>query len=311
MRRLLGVMLFFAGCYRPRVPVGAACSNDGSCPSNQVCIDDFCEPLGTLPLDAATDIDAPINAPDAPDLPGSGMWTAPTKVPGVNSSMGEDDPSGTPDRLTIVFTSNRNGTDDIFLGTRPNTTASFVVAPLDTLNSVNASENSPEISADGTTIYFTSDRVTAGSGDVYVSHKIGGTWSMPALVTELSTGQDESDVAISPDELTAMVARAGKLMIATRSTTTGAFSAPADVPSLAVPGNDAAAPSITNNADAVYFHAGSVRDLYYAKRSGNAYTAPAPISELNTAMRDDGPFVSADEHHLMYGHTGDIYETSR
>lgn len=46
-------------------------------------------------------------------------------------------------------------------------------------------------------------------------------------------------------------------------------------------------------------------------RRGGPYTAPAPISELNTAMRDDGPFVSADEHHLMYGHAGDIYETSR
>lgn len=311
MRKLLGVVLLIGGCYQPRVPIGAACSSDGTCPSGQTCVGGVCALPGTLEPDAAIEVDGPINVPDAPGSPGSGMWTAPTRVPGVNSNMGEDDPSGTPDRLTIVFTSNRNGTDDIFLGTRPSTAASFAVAPLDVLNSVNASENSPEITADGTTIYFTSDRVTTGSGDVYVSHKAGGIWSDPALVTELSTGQDESDVAISPDELTVMIGRAGKLMIATRSSTAVAFGAPIDVPSLAVPGSDAAAPSITNNADAVYFHAGNVRDLYYAKRAGNAYTAPVPISELNTPMRDDGPFVSADEHHLMYGHAGDIYETMR
>ena len=113
-------MFFVAGCYRPRVPIGAACSNDGLCPSGQVCVGSVCELPGTLEPDAAIEVDAPINTPDAPDAPGapgSGMWAAPTRVPGVNSASNEDDPSCMPDRLTIVFTSDRNGTDDIFLGT--------------------------------------------------------------------------------------------------------------------------------------------------------------------------------------------------
>jgi hypothetical protein len=306
MRRLLGVVLLVAGCYQPHVPLGAACSSDGSCPSGQTCVGGMCEPPGTLEPDAAIDVAAPIDAPG--DLP---AWPAGTRVPGVNSPAIEDDPSCTADRLTIVFQSNRDGTDDLFLGTRPSTTASFVVVPLDALNTATADEGSPEINADGSTIYFVSDRVVAGSGDIYVSYNAQGVWSTPVIVPELSTAGNEGDVAISPDELTAMVSRSGNLSIATRTSTTAAFGPLVVVPSLTLPIGDLAGPSITNHADAVYAHGGTIRDLYYARRAGDAYTPPAPIGEINTPGRDSAPFVSADEHYLLYAHANDIYETTR
>jgi hypothetical protein len=308
MRRLLGVVLLVAGCYQPHVPLGAACSNDGSCPTGQACVRGMCEPPGALEPDAAIDVAVPIDAPI--DLP---AWAAGTRVPGINSILTEDDPSCTPDRLTIVFQSNRNGngTNDLFLGTRPSTAASFTVVPLNELNTATADEDSPEITADGNTIYFTSDRLVAGSGDIYVSQKLNGGWSAPVIVAELSTQNNEGDVAISPDGLTAMIARSGKLLIATRASTTVAFGSPVAVPSLALPGTDLAAPSITNNADAVYLHAGTIRDLYYARRTGATFTPLAPIGELNTPLRDSAPFISADEHYLMYAHANDIYETTR
>jgi hypothetical protein len=307
MRRLLGVVLLVAGCYQPRVPLGAACSSDDSaCPSGQTCIGGVCQLPGGLSPDAARDVAVPIDAPiDAP------AWAAGTRVPGVNSLSTEDDPSCTADRLTIVFKSNRNGTDDLFLGTRGTTTASFAVVPLDALNSATADESSPEISADGNTIYFVSDRLVAGSSDVYVSSRISGGWSVPVVVPELSTAGNEGDVAISPDELTAMVSRSGKLSIATRTSTMAAFGPLAAVPSLTLPSNDVSSPSITNNADAVYVQGGTIRDLYYARRTGTTFTPLAPIGELNTPLRDSGPFVSADEHYLMYAHANDIYETTR
>jgi WD40 repeat protein len=312
MRRLLGVVLLVAGCYQPRVPIGAACSDEGACPSGQTCAGGVCQRPGALDPDAAIDVDAPIDAPiDGPS--NAPTWPAGTRVPGVNSAMVEDDPSATPDRLTIVFQSNRNGngTDDLFLGTRASTAASFVVVPLDALNTAISNEDSPEITADGNTIYFTSDRLMAGSSDVFVSRKVKGVWFPPALVLELSTQGDEGDLAISPDELTAMVSRSGKLSIATRTSTIVPFGAPVAVPSLTLPSGDLAGPSITNNAETVYFHAGSVRDLYYATRTGTTYTAPVPISQLNTPGRDDAPFISADEHYLLYAHANDLYETTR
>lgn len=301
------MVLLVAGCYQPRVPLGAACSNDDSaCPSGQACIGGVCQLPGTLATDAARDVAVPIDAPT--DAPG---WAPGTRVPGVNSLSNEDDPSCTADRLTIVFSSNRNGTDDLFLGTRASTTASFTVVPLDALNSTTADEGSPEITADGKTIYFISDRLVAGSGDVYVSIRISGGWSAPVVVLALSTPGNEGDVAISPDELTAMVSRGGKLSIATRMSTTVPFGPLAVVPSLALPSGDAASPSITNNADAVYVHGGAIRDLYYARRTGTTYSPLTPIGELNTPVRDSAPFVSADEHYLLYAHASDIYETTR
>jgi hypothetical protein len=304
MRRLWP-MLLVAGCYQPHARPGAPCSVDDDCPSGQRCLATQCEPPGTALADApAAERDAaiPIDAP---------TWGTPVRVRGVNSSSAEDDPSCTADRLTIVFVSNRNGGNDLFLGTRSSLAASFVVAPLDALNTATTDESSPEITADGSTIYFTSDRVTAGSGDVYVSHRTGPGWSAPALVPELSSAQDDGDLAVSPDELTAIVARGGKLWLATRATAGEPWGTPAAVPSLAVPGNDAAAPSITNHADAVYFHAGAVRDLYYATRAGAGFTTPVPITELDTAARDDAPFVSADEHLLLFARGGDLFETAR
>jgi len=293
-----------AGCYHPDAATGIPCSADGACPSGQLCVAGVCgltDPRS--PIDAALDAVAPDAATRVP-------WVMPTLVPGVNSSSTEDDPSWTSDRLTIVFSSNRNGNFDLFIGTRATTADRFVVKPLDSLNST-ADESSPEISPDGTSLYFTSDRKVAGSGDVYVSLQVGSGWGPAIASVDLSSDADDGDVALSPDGLTAMVARSNKLWLATRTTFGLPFSTPVVVPSLAVAGTTVAAPSLTNHADAVYFHAGTVRDLYYATRTGDTFTTPVPLTELNTAGRDDAPFVLGDERHLLFARDGDIYETSR
>jgi hypothetical protein len=306
------LVLLVASCYQPRVPLGGRCSIDERCPIGQLCVDGQCDrPGGTE--DAAIDIDASmeIDAPKDIDAQTPAMWSAPTPVLGVNTNMIEDDPSGTPDHLTIVFTSNRNGTNDLFIGTRENVGMAFAVTPLNALNTANTSEGSPEISPDGRTIYFTSDRVTSGNRDVFVSRKVGDVWSQPRIVPELSSSENDEDVAISPDQLTAMVVGGEHLSIATRTLPTGTFGALAPVPSLDAPNRDGAGPSITNGAEAVYLHAGSVRDLYHAKRIGAAYMPPMPIVELDTASRESSPFISADEHYLMFARANDIYDTIR
>src|SRR5262245_5271290 len=114
MTRGPGLLLVCVGaCFRPAAAPGQPCSADGTCPRGQKCIATTCQPQGTEP-DAAPPIDdAQVDAPPR-------LWAAPTLVPGVNSSSSEDDPSFTADRLTIVFISSRNGTDqEIFIGTRP------------------------------------------------------------------------------------------------------------------------------------------------------------------------------------------------
>ena len=193
MHRVL-VLALVAGCYNPTVAAGEPCSDQGFCPSGETCIGGRCL-VGPPEADAAVDatsVDAKVDAPlvDASmDAFVSPTWLTPTPIPGVNTTADEGDPSLTPDRLTIVFARN----DDLFLGTRPNTGAAFTVAALTTLNTTSV-ETSPEISADGTTLYFASDRLVPLSGDIYRSTFTAGAWTAPVLVTELNTSGDEGEV---------------------------------------------------------------------------------------------------------------------
>lgn len=296
-------VLLVAGCYAPSARPGSPCETDTQCPSELRCIDQICERPGTPTSDAApADADLPIDAL----VQG---WSAPAALLGVNTDTVEDDPCLTANGLTLAFVSTRDGSPDIFLGTRDQLGQAFRVIPLTALNT-GGDESSPEISADGTTIYFTSDRDSTGSGDVFRSHLVDRGWTAPEKVVALSTAKNESDLAISPDGLTIVLARNNQLLLGTRATTTAEFGPLADVPVLDIAGSPAA-PSITNRAGAVYFHAGAVRDLYVAHRTGETFTSPQPIGELNSAGREDGPYISADERHLVFARDNDLYEVTR
>ncbi len=316
MGRIVAIVLLAAGCYRPAPSPGAPCP-DGACPAGQQCVAGTCRADGEPAIDAEASADAAVpdaRAPDArvPDAPpdAPGPWLTPVAIPGVNTASDESDPSLTADRLTIVFISDRPGGlggDDLYLGTRAAVTAPFTVTPLMALSSP-AQDRSPEISADGGTLYFSSSR--DGDYDVYVSAFAGGAWSAPQRVDALSSSSDEGDVAISPDGLTAIVERSGALYLATRPEVGAVFGAPVLVPELDV-GGDVASPTLSNGAASVYFHAGSVRDLYVSYRQGAAFTAPAPVGELNTAGRDAAPFLSPDGARMAFEREDDLYEASR
>jgi len=294
--------LLVAGCYSPTAGVGVPCSLQGDCPGDQVCIANTCEPPG-----AGQDASLEVGDPDViPDGATNATWSTPTEVPGVNTASDEDDPSITADRLTIVFASDRNGNEDLFIGTRTTTASAFTVSPLDPLNSTSV-ESSPEISADGMTIFFTSDR--NGGNDVFFSFRIGPSWVPPSPVSQLSSTGDDSNVAISPDGLTAIVSRSNHMFVATRTSTVGPFDPPVAVPSLDITPN-VSAPSLTNGANAVYLQANNPRDLYVARKQGPDFTA-VPIPELNTTTRDSAPFISADERYIVFGHDGDLFESTR
>ncbi len=319
MGRAVAIALLVGGCYQPATSPGAPCP-DGVCPAGQHCVAGTCRAEGDPgPGPGPGPDDAPPVLPDTavPDAasidapPGTlGPWSAPILIPGVNSAADESDPSLTPDRLTIAFTSERTGSlgaEDIYLGTRASVTEPFTVIAIPEINSTSR-DRSPEISADGNTIYFTSSR--SGGTDVYVTVRSGGSWSTPQRVAELSSSSSDGDVAISPDGLTALVESANDIHLATRASTGASFGPLTEVAVLNVTG-DVAAPSLTNNAGSVYLHGGTTRDLYVAYRQGTAFTTPTPITELNTGDRDAAPFVSGSGKYLAFEREGELYETTR
>lgn len=301
MRGLVLVALL-PGCYSPTPVTGAPCDERRVCPRDQVCVSGRCEPEGTTPAADAPPGDAAADALDAsPDAPAMlGPWTAPTVV-GIQVGASKSDPSFTPDRLTVVWQRN----DDLYLSRRTAIGGPWTTEDLDVLNTADR-EKSPEITADGKTIYFAGD--PDGDFDILVSTLVGTAWTNPQKVLAWSGSSNEQDVAISPDELTAFVAISGDLLRSTRMTKDDPWPAPV---SLGIDwGTSATAPSI-NAAGDVYFHANATRDLFVARRTANGYAAPVPVTELNTSGRDAAPFVSADDRHIMFERDAELYESTR
>jgi len=313
------VLALLVGCYGPTVSPGSPCSEDGSCPTGLACHADRCvlapadgQPTDTRLVDGTLDDGPPSDT--AIDSTTAATWSTPTALTGtgVNTAANETDPSITSDRLTLYFIRTVAGNGEIFVATRASVTDPFGTATtVAALNSTSA-EQSPEISSDGQTIIFTSNR--GGNFDVYTSVLLGATWTPPLVASELSTSQIENDVAVSPDQLTALVSRgptgARKLYQATRASVLAMFGTPVELTDIsAIP--DASAPSLTNSAATVYFHAGGVRDLFVTQKSGTSYPTPSPIAELNTTGRDASPFVLQSDDYLLFERAGNLYETSR
>lgn len=294
MSRALFVVTVLAGCYDPSIRDGAPCSPSGACPEGQQCYSGTC--LAEAPGDAT--LDGP--APDA-----AAAWSAPVEIPGVNTAGDERDPCMSADRLTILFARS----NDIYIGTRMSVTAAFTVQPLAEINST-SEEASPELTANGTVLYFSSDRITLGSRDVYRSVRQGTTWQAPTMVDELSSPTaDDGDVAISPDGLTVFVVRNNVFLKATRATPASTWSTLSSTGTAW--GGDAAAPSI-NAAGDVYLHAKSPRELLVSRRSGTSYATPVLIPELaRPATREAGPYISADDQRIYFERSGDLYESHR
>ncbi len=307
------------GCYSPTANAGAPCSAEGACPTGQECRSGWCFAQGA-PHDAEQAFDEAVTPEDA-DLDGPGLdasayvpWGTPTELTSLETTGGnETDPSLTSDRMTAVLTATTApGDRDIWIATRTALTDTFTPMLLTDVSATDVDDDAPEISADGKTLYFVSNR--GGSAEIYIS-VYTTAWSTPIIATDLSSAGGVDDLAISPDGLTAAVVRSGSqhhVYISTRATTADPYGNATLHAELEVT-TDIAAPTITNGGAIIYLHAGSSRDIYRAQLKGDGtYTTPAPVTELNTmAARDAAPFVVQTDDYLVYEKSGDIFETSR
>jgi Tol biopolymer transport system component len=90
----------------------------------------------------------------------SAEFAAPVEVPGINGNSRDEGFSLSPDGLTLFFSSNRLGLEqmDLFVATRPDAAASFSEPePLDQLNS-DVDDLDPQLSPDGLELFFASSR---------------------------------------------------------------------------------------------------------------------------------------------------------
>ncbi len=320
MGRALFVLALVSGCYDPSPLAGSPCSPSGTCPATLVCTDGVCllPGVGADAHDDATDdapvIDGAIDAPATDAAPAG--WSTPVALVGVNTPSAETDPSLTADGLEMYFVSDRAGgvgLDDLWFTKRASLTSPWAAPTNLAALSSAVDDSSVEVSPAGDRLWFVSDRT--GSGDVYTSERtVLGGWSAPTLVSELSTTGAESGIGVSPDGLTVILDRDGSAgrtqHIATRAAIDLKFGATSQI-AATVGLVDPASSSLTNHADIVYVHAGATRDIYRMTRTGASWTPQAPVSEVNTTMRDAAPWVPQTDDHMVFERAGQLYETRR
>jgi len=249
-----------------------------------------------------------------------GPWGAPTPLD--ITPVADDDPTATADLLELYF--NRAG--DIYVTMRASLTAAWSApVPVAELNTGDF-ETTPEVSYDGLTIYFASNRAgTLGANDIWRSTRAARTaaWSTPVHVNELcSTATEGAPTQTDPLTIVIDTDRAGSTMLdifmASRAAPMGAFGAPvaiAELNSAQPEGN----PMLGPGKLTVYFDSNRSGngELYMATRTSanEPFAAPERIVELSSASVETDPWISPDGRTLLFTSDRDgtqrLWQTTR
>jgi len=242
-------------------------------------------------------------------------FSAPQLLGNPNNAGSVWSPTLSSDGLTMYLSLTAPGfNEQVAVATRPdrgNTFGNVSVLP----STINTSiEGTPELSADGLSLLFFSQRFGGvGARDLYVATR-ASTASQFGTVRELSSinSQQRDDRPwLSPDELSIYfcsqrTSSADDLWRATRNSQSDAFGAPTSVTELNSSGNDAGA-MLTRDGKLVLFasdRAGGVggMDVYRASRAStsSAFSTPELVAELSSSADDFDVQLSADGQELFF-----------
>jgi hypothetical protein len=201
----------------------------------------------------------------------------PVLIAGLDPSDGgettDDDPSPTGDLTLMLFDSKRaggSGKEDIWETTRSSASASWESPRFVSALSSPERDTGIALTADGLTVYFSSDREKDDDGlDVFVSTRESrdGEWSEPKHVPEVESSDDDLVSAVDPSGEHLYLAR-------------------------------------RKNDDDDY-------DLYVATRAGDAWDAPAPISELNTDDEESDAYAAKGGLTLVFTRDENLWIAER
>jgi hypothetical protein len=241
------------------------------------------------------------------------IWSPPQPISELNvAGATTQDPSVTADRLEIYFASGRppgcGGSSDIWVATRAVTTDPWSTPACVASVSSNLYEASPEISRDGLTLYWSSNRTpTLGGGDIYVSTRVtrASAWSAPARVAEVSSVAAEANVAISGDGQTMVIdsTQSGNRDLYLSTWTGTVWSTPIAIVAIATADSEGA-PALDHTGSRLYFTRGveavaTSFDIYVSDRSGGVFGTATAVAELNSPVQDGDPFPTDDGRLFM------------
>lgn len=247
---------------------------------------------------------------EEPPPPEIGPFEPPVPVEILNDAIHQDDDPTLPaDMLELFFASSRGIAGDIFVARR--NAVSDAWGPPEVVEGLSSPwiENTPEISADGLTMYFSSNRDGLPDEDVFVSTRIDreSEWSQPVRVVELSTPVLRDVCPFPTDEGLHVYSCMGRpflpeldLVRFDREGLAAPWSAGVPLVELNTPGLDCAAWLDPSERLLAFMsdRAGGLGqiDLWLASRptDDDPFEAPTPIVELNSAAVDEDPWISPD-----------------
>jgi hypothetical protein len=267
---------------------------------------------------------------------GLGAFSPPRIISELSDPAADDtEPTLSDDELEIYFASTRlAGRKQIFGSKRTSRSDRWDVPAL--VNELATSVGitySPELSRDGLTLWFVSDR-PGGQGDidVYVSTRTarGAAWSLPTNATDLNTAACEIDPGPLPEHDQMIVTRCdaighNHLNLAVRADA-GAPWGPAVYLDQLNTTEKEGDPAFARDGLALYFattrdspNHDNRADIWITIRSSlsEPFQAPTPVEGLNILEVDDqDPWISNDERHIVFTSARDrwpheIYEAFR
>jgi ankyrin repeat protein/beta-lactamase regulating signal transducer with metallopeptidase domain/Tol biopolymer transport system component len=283
--------------------------------------------LALLALPAVSVLTAKAGAQVRTDDTGADLifGNATTLGPTVNRSTNEFDPSISADGLELYFNSGRPGglgQTDLWVATRKTRTDPWA-EPINLGPTVNspAGDKAPCISADGLSLYFSSDRPGGSGGlDLWVTTRQTRTvpWGEPVnLGPPVNSTADEHSPSISTDGLTLYFAEhtlrrpggygSGDIWVTTRKTKHDPWDTPVNLGPTVNSSAWDQAPSISDDGLTLYFDSevsgGSDLWMTTRKTTSDPWGAPIKLSPVVNADWEANPDISRDGSTLYFAST--------
>jgi Tol biopolymer transport system component len=246
--------------------------------------------------------------------------------PLASTPASQADPTLTADELELYFSSNPNTDWDIWVVKRASSSAQLLAPSQVAELSSDSLDETPEVSADGLTIYLASDRAGGSAGEhLWVSHRAtrAASWDPPVPVTDFVGGDTDLAPTLSHDQLLMVFASLHgsdwDLYATTRSSTTAQWGTPYSLTELNSSQFDWD-PALYRDGTSIVFASrrlNTANSLFYATRATvtDAFSVPKPATELNV-NDDSDPWLSNDGSHIVFdsrrgGGPIKIYEARR
>jgi Tol biopolymer transport system component len=267
----------------------------------------------------------PVGAPPPPAAPAAACdltkpFLAPVTVPGLGTD--EATPRLSRDELVIYFTTHDGGKARIARASRPSLGAPFGTRALIDVQSTSAKDNDPSISADGSTLWFSSERNGGENDRLFMATLIPGTTSFgpPKLVASVGSGAEEQHPyyrGAGGGELWFSSSRGGQWDIYVAKKNANGFDAPTRVDELHAP-EASRQPMITEDGLTVLFaseRAGGQgeRDLWIARRLSAAtpFGAPEVVAGVGSPADEFGGWLSPDGCRIYFSSDREVAKTHR